>query len=910
MIYIKYLICAEMRRDREISKTTQPTTNKNRSAQDQKIIRAKKGKGERPFTHNISNMTPKRSRDSAESKQGSNKHRAILLSQLKQASWLRDDDKLEMRVVFLAATLAVATCLRLRLPLDLLTPLTKCKKRDNLLWSTRSVDQPGTGSLFDAKHEESTDSDLFAQEVVESRYISAPKSALSALSQTQTPATAARQLTVHEKVYDCMQKLQPLLLNYGPVDGQFIAKLQLRLLTNMIKSDIQNRNDDVTILHKLPVTYLKALQWMNKICSNVNENQGGSASLGSILKLLQKKEGLVSLVRMLENDEKLARPAREIVEIKRKIERNLSEMITIIAAAKQCEGTRAESDLIFFAKPLIEKCNMHERHYALLLLSRALLAPTYRSERSWSNDKIDLSMMTSAPFDSIVKTFKEGMALFGRKHPSPAARMVFPFLLTAMRCHEVTTNVQLPMLPGRVQRIIHENEDSDTGLDTAAIKVCAFLSQCMEYDVDSMAQNSLVDFGDDLLLSLRRWLCDVSALYVINSDVKRSNDIITAYPEEIRKNTVAMELLLTDKTFCKGKKRDRETFVLLFAEVGRFVDIVLSSMLDPTVERARGMSNMKIKYGKMNMITCMKVAMSVYSTYQWLPRTNKLRIKIEKRLGLKNDLTIETIYGRISAVRSKRNYSKMKNKNMEKIIDYINNDDEDDTLFSSSSSFSSSTSRLYKPAPFLKKSDDSLWEPEESNNKRTKYIRSGREFKVKKFRSISETNPRQLMRELSRYLREIICEMIVDTETREGTSTTELAHNNPKFKEEVIYIYATWRRPQLLLDYYRMHSSSPELLRVYGRWLKALMAFSNETVDDIRRYDQKNQRHYRFIPSDLIDSWTDGKVRVVDADDMGTPMDFQPNNNFFQIPKRLIGSVVDGEDKVINVENGPGGRVG
>lgn len=38
-------------------------------------------------------------------------------------------------------------------------------------------------------------------------------------------------------------------------------------------------------------------------------------------------------------------------------------------------------------------------------------------------------------------------------------------------------------------------------------------------------------------------------------------------------------------------------------------------------------------------------------------------------------------------------------------------------------------------------------------------------------------------------------------------------------------------------------------------------------------------------------------------------MDFQPNNNFFQIPKRLIGSVVDGEDKVeVNVENGPGGK--
>merc|ERR1711968_74033 len=122
----------------------------------------------------------------------------------------------------------------------------------------------------------------------------------------------------------------------------------------------------------------------------------------------------------------------------------------------------------------------------------------------------------------------------------------------------------------------------------------------MQYDVDSATENSLVDFGEDLLISLRRWLCDVSALYVINSDVKRSNDIITAYPEEIRKNTVAMELLLTDKTFCEGKKRDRETFVLLFAEVGRFVDIVLSSMLDPTVELAEGMSNMKIKYGKLN----------------------------------------------------------------------------------------------------------------------------------------------------------------------------------------------------------------------------------------------------------------------------------------------------------------------
>merc|ERR1711871_69015 len=161
-----------------------------------------------------------------------------------------------------------------------------------------------------------------------------------------------------------------------------------------------------------------------------------------------------SLVKKLKVGEKLARPAREIVEIKRKIERTFSEITTNIIAAKQCNQRGQQSDLLFFAKILIEKCNMHERHFALLLLCRGIFAPIYKSDCRWCQEKIDVNRLTGQPFDTMRSTFKNGMALFGQKQPSLSSRAVFPFFLIALRSHESIARNEIEPVSNRIKNAI------------------------------------------------------------------------------------------------------------------------------------------------------------------------------------------------------------------------------------------------------------------------------------------------------------------------------------------------------------------------------------------------------------------------------------------------------------------------
>ena len=58
----------------------------------------------------------------------------------------------------------------------------------------------------------------------------------------------------------------------------------------------------------------------------------------------------------------------------------------------------------------------------------------------------------------------------------------------------------------------------------------------MDYDMDAKLTHGLESFADDLLVSLRRWLCDVSAVHMINTaDEAEETEGLS---EAVRKNTV------------------------------------------------------------------------------------------------------------------------------------------------------------------------------------------------------------------------------------------------------------------------------------------------------------------------------------------------------------------------------------
>jgi hypothetical protein len=119
--------------------------------------------------------------------------------------------------------------------------------------------------------------------------------------------------------------------------------------------------------------------------------------------------------------------------------------------------------------------------------------------------------------------------------------MVYPFLVVFLRCHDRVKPKSLDST-GRLRDLLEASKGEIT-LDEGSIKACAFLSKCVEFDNDSEATNGLTFLADDLLISMRRWICDTSAVHMINFDGD-----ITELPlaEEVKKNTVAMELFLTE----------------------------------------------------------------------------------------------------------------------------------------------------------------------------------------------------------------------------------------------------------------------------------------------------------------------------------------------------------------------------
>ncbi|CAM9888561.1 unnamed protein product, partial [Ectocarpus sp. 8 AP-2014] len=75
------------------------------------------------------------------------------------------------------------------------------------------------------------------------------------------------------------------------------------------------------------------------------------------------------------------------------------------------------------------------------------------------------------------------------------------------------------------------------------------------------------------------------------------------------------------------------------------------------------------------------------------------------------------------------------------------------------------------------------------------------------------------------------------------------------FGEALSTLLTTWQSPYALADYYVMHRKDPEVLKVYVRFLLALLGLSGETVRDIRIRDPSNFEHMKHFPEDVRRQW-------------------------------------------------------
>ena len=119
-------------------------------------------------------------------------------------------------------------------------------------------------------------------------------------------------------------------LAVNPFDAMKAARIHLDLVVQLVRSDVQNRDDDEDSgeTHIFPPSYWTALSFITDTINLLKENDH---PLHSSANMIAKKEGLPQVARTIRTAVVSRRlmNAREIVEVKRKVERVLSQLMTL-----------------------------------------------------------------------------------------------------------------------------------------------------------------------------------------------------------------------------------------------------------------------------------------------------------------------------------------------------------------------------------------------------------------------------------------------------------------------------------------------------------------------------------------------------------------------------------------------------
>ncbi len=119
-------------------------------------------------------------------------------------------------------------------------------------------------------------------------------------------------------------------LAVNPFDAMMAARIHLDVVVQLVRSDVQHRDDDEDSgeVHKFPPSYWTALSFITNTISLLKDSDH---PLHSSANMIAKKEGLPQTVRTVRAAVVSNRlmSSREIVEVKRKVERVLSQLMTL-----------------------------------------------------------------------------------------------------------------------------------------------------------------------------------------------------------------------------------------------------------------------------------------------------------------------------------------------------------------------------------------------------------------------------------------------------------------------------------------------------------------------------------------------------------------------------------------------------
>jgi hypothetical protein len=299
-------------------------------------------------------------------------------------------------------------------------------------------------------------------------------------------------------------------------DAQVTSRLHMDTLLTLIKSDVQDRDDDDgSESHPFPQSYMIALLFIVDQTSALNLNH---SPLYTAANMISKKEGINQVLKSLKSIKSQLMSSREIVDVKRKTERVLSQLLTLLIAYNSCLLSGTEKDLLYFTKSLLEKTPIHDRHFALLLLSRGLLAPPYNVARGSyiargnSEPLSDVASVVRLHTMSLSQSFKKNMAAVGISQPSLSARMLYPFASAAMRAFTASTAKTTATKQKNDDWFSNDASNPDTAEETkddvyqvADSKLCLLLQECMREDTRAEKTREMTGSGDEVLSTLRRY---------------------------------------------------------------------------------------------------------------------------------------------------------------------------------------------------------------------------------------------------------------------------------------------------------------------------------------------------------------------------------------------------------------------
>lgn len=308
-------------------------------------------------------------------------------------------------------------------------------------------------------------------------------------------------------------------------DAQAISRLHMDVILTLVKSDVQDRDDDDgSESHLFPQSYLTALIYMVDLTNSLRERK---SPLFTSANMISKKEGIAQVLKSVKSMKDQLMSSREIVEVKRKTERVLSQLLTLSIAYNSCLMIGTETDFMFFAKALLEKTPIHDKHFALLLFSRGIMTPPHRSGTSakitWpgrGESFNDLAAVARLSSISLSRSFKMNMADLGISQPSLSARMLYPFASVAMRAFVASSTKTITPKRRSDDWFSYDSNRSDDSeeltseklFDDADKKLCLLLQACIIEDTHAEKLREMTGSGDEVLSTLRRCALDPYSL--------------------------------------------------------------------------------------------------------------------------------------------------------------------------------------------------------------------------------------------------------------------------------------------------------------------------------------------------------------------------------------------------------------